>query len=328
MERNSEISYITDDSVRIKVNNDCQWTCTFCHNEGTELPANQTKRSSVFLDYERIELPTVGNMPSSVEVLDQVSELQSIGITNVHLTGGEPTLHPDIVKIVSSLTERGFNTKMTSNGQTRPRIIEDLANAGLSGITFSILSLDPKEFLKTQHIQSEQWAQMMIDREKRNILLARDLGIDVKINTVVLGEFDYPRVDTVRKFAQENGIKLVLLPSLEDKEESQPAVFDYAEKHGTEVGGFEHPNNSKGSRSYSSPEGSKFDAKYIREYHPDVICNGCELRGTNDCYEKFYGIRMEFRENSPYIRLCIQKTNEKTVMPLETFLEEDIISQL
>lgn len=40
---------VIDHSVRIKVTNDCQWTCTFCHNEGTELPERQTKEFLFFL---------------------------------------------------------------------------------------------------------------------------------------------------------------------------------------------------------------------------------------------------------------------------------------
>lgn len=41
MEADRQISCAEDNSVRIKVNNDCQWSCTFCHNEGTEVPENQ-----------------------------------------------------------------------------------------------------------------------------------------------------------------------------------------------------------------------------------------------------------------------------------------------
>lgn len=207
-------------------------------------------------------------------------------------------------------------------------MMRDLVEEGLKSVTFSVLSFDPNEFLKTQHIQSISWALAMIQREKQNILLARDLGIGVKINTVVLAEADYNRVDSVREFAESSNIKLVLLPSLGDQEDSQPAVFDYAQKHGEYIGGFEHSNNSKGSRFYKSPSGLEIDAKYTTHYHPEIVCGGCELRDSANCYEKFYGIRMEFRDGNPYIRLCIQKTNERTVMPLSDFINKDIANQL
>lgn len=319
---------IPDTSIRLKVTNDCQWTCTFCHNEGTEIPANQQKRASVFLDPRAMTMPVVERMSFTPETMASIYSLVEVGVEEIHLTGGEPTLHPQLPEIVQRLTEHGLKVKMTTNGQTKAETIYKLAAAGISGITFSILSFNPEEFVKTQHIKSIPWAKAMIEREKQNILLAKSLGIDIKINTVVLGEFDYPRVDTVRQFAEINGIKLVLLPSLEEKETSQPAVFDYAEKYGGWIGGFEHTNNGKGSRHYQGENGLEIDAKYVRLFHPDVVCGGCEYREQVSCREKFYGLRMEFRGGEPYVRLCIQRTNQQTVMPLKDFLNRNIVSQL
>lgn len=160
---------ILDTSIRIKVNNDCQWACKFCHNEGTEVPGNQGKRVSVFLDSSTFELPMVGNMPYTTALMERLTLLRKSGVNEVHLTGGEPTLHPDLPKIVEGLTSTGFVVKMTTNGQAKPEMIPQLVKAGLKGITFSILSFDPQEFLKTQHIKSIPWANAMIRREQQNI---------------------------------------------------------------------------------------------------------------------------------------------------------------
>lgn len=319
---------ICDTSIRIKVNNNCQWACTFCHNEGTEVPLRQGKRVSVFLDQPTLALPMVGDMPYTQTLMKKISLLRETGTDEVHLTGGEPTLHPNLPIIVARLTANDFTVKMTTNGQAKPEMTHQLAEAGIKGITFSIISFDPEEFLKTQHIQSVPWANAMIRREKQNILLAKELGIDVKINTVVLGKSDYPRVDSVREFAQTYGIRLVLLNSLGDGEEAQEAVFGYADMNGRYLGATEFTNNGKGSRHYILRDGTCMDAKYLRPYHPEVVCGSCEHNGKDSCVEKFYGVRMEFRDGEPYIRLCIQQTNEKTVMPLITFLGKDIISQL
>lgn len=205
---------IYDQSVRIKVTNDCQWSCDFCHNEGTELPDVKTKRVSVFLDPNALDLPQAGSMSASEETFKKLDYLKELGIDGVHLTGGEPTLNPELSEIVEGFVRRGLKVKMTTNGQGQPNMTRRLAEAGLSGMTFSVLSFDAEEFLSTQRIKSKPWAEAMIEREKRNILLAKSLGIDVKINTVVLGEYDHDRVDTVRDFAQKNNIKLILLPSL------------------------------------------------------------------------------------------------------------------
>lgn len=319
---------VLDTSIRIKVNNDCQWACIFCHNEGTEVPGNHSKRVSVFLDKSTLELPPVGNMPYTTALMEKLTLLRDKGVNEAHLTGGEPTLHPNLPKIVEGLTSIGFVVKMTTNGQAKPEITHQLVKAGLKGITFSILSFDPEEFLQTQHIKSIPWANAMIRREQQNILLANELGVDVKINTVVLGQSDHPRVNSIKEFAQTHGIKLVLLNSLGDGEEAQNAVFDYVDINGRYLGVTEFTNSGKGSRHYILEDGTYMDAKYLRPYHPDIVCGSCMHKGKDSCVEKFYGLRMEFRAEQPYIRLCIQQSNERTVMPLMSFLEKDIISQL
>lgn len=151
-----KLTRIRDTSIRIKVNNDCQWACKFCHNEGTEVPVNQRKRVSVFLDQSTFNLPPVGNMPYTQTLMERLALLREMEIDEVHLTGGEPTLHPDLPKIVEGLTSSGFTVKMTTNGQAKPEMTQRLAETGIKEITFSIVSFDPNEFLKTQHIQSIQ----------------------------------------------------------------------------------------------------------------------------------------------------------------------------
>ncbi len=273
-----------DNSVRIKVETDCQWTCTFCHNEGTELPQTSQGllRTSAFLDQATRFLPTVHSMDTTLATFDQVARLRGLGINEAHLTGGEPTMHPEIAEIITKLSERGFEVKMTTNGQAHPKRFSEILRAPLSGVTFSILSLDPSEFLNTQNppnipgINPLAWATKMIEREQVNILAAKDSLVEVKINTAVLGERDYPRVDTVLEFAQTYGLTLVLLNSIGDGEEAEQAVLKYAQRHGVLVGQREFANSSKGSRSYQTADGQQIREKYFREYQPDVVCAGCE----------------------------------------------------
>lgn len=323
-----------DNSIRLKVTNDCQWTCNFCHNEGTELPENANNRVSTLLDLSVLSLPHVENMSSNESALDKIVDLRKIGIDEVHFTGGEPTLHPKLANATKRLVSEGFRVKMTSNGQSSNKVLKDIIEAGLYGVTFSILALNPEDFLKTQNppkfpgLDPLKWAERMIVREKTNIILAKEMGVDVKINTAVLGVEDYPRVDAIREFAQEQGITLVVLPVVGDQHTNQQVVFEYAESYGEYQYSKENSNNSNGARVYSLPNGTQLRAKYLRQHYPDVVCNGCEHKGKTSCIEKFYGIRVEFRGGEPYTRLCIQKTTSVTVMPLQTFLDNDMRSKL
>lgn len=325
-----------DRSVRVKVTNGCQWACNFCHNEGTELPntANATSRVSVFLDPAVRQLPMVEDIKVEDSSLGWINTIKGLGIDEVHLTGGEPTLHPRLPKLISILSNSGVTVKMTTNGQASLNRMREIFTAGLKGVNFSILSLDPDEFLKTQNpptisgLNPVQWATRMIERETSNILLARDLGVAVKINAAVLGPDDYARVDTVREFATKHGISLVLLPSVGDQENTQDAVFNYAQRHGQFVEAKENSNNSNASRIYAMKDGTELRAKYLRPYHPDVVCGDCEHNGKPSCMERFYGLRMEFRSGEPYIRMCVQQTNDRTVMSLEKFVKDGVITQL
>lgn len=325
-----------DRSIRIKVTNDCQWTCTFCHNEGTELPgsSNRINRVSVFLDPRVRQLPAVEDIVVDNTPPDWIDPVKKLGIDEVHLTGGEPTLHPYLPKLIKILTNEGMSVKMTTNGQASPNRMNEMVKAGLKGVIFSILSLDPVEFLKTQNppvilgLSPIKWAQRMIEKEMANILLVRDLGIDVKINTVVLGKDDYSRVDGIRKFATQHSISLVLLPSVGDQEISQDAVFEYANTHAQFLHLSEKTNSSNSSRQYYMTDDTRLSAKYLRPYHPEIVCGSCEYNSKATCMERFYGLRMEFRAGEPYIRLCVQQTNDQTVMPLRDFIKRDIYSQL
>ena len=42
--------------------------------------------------------------------------LQKLGIKEIHITGGEPLLHPDLFSIIQFLSVNGFTVKMQSNG--------------------------------------------------------------------------------------------------------------------------------------------------------------------------------------------------------------------
>jgi MoaA/NifB/PqqE/SkfB family radical SAM enzyme len=62
----------------------------------------------------------------------------------VYLTGGEPTLHPDIEEIVSYSSQLGLVTTMTTNGTVSRAKIKQLKDAGLYLMSVSIDHWDPR----------------------------------------------------------------------------------------------------------------------------------------------------------------------------------------
>jgi MoaA/NifB/PqqE/SkfB family radical SAM enzyme len=65
-------------------------------------------------------------------------EAVAIGTRTVVLTGGEPTLHPDLPAIVRAARRRGLAVNVTTNGTTLDRHYETLRDAGVDSLSVSI----------------------------------------------------------------------------------------------------------------------------------------------------------------------------------------------
>lgn len=82
----------------------CNFRCPFCHNGTTVLEAETTIPFADILDY----------LKSRKGLIDAVV-----------VSGGEPTLMPDLKEKIISLKELGFLVKLDTNG-TNPDIVKDL----------------------------------------------------------------------------------------------------------------------------------------------------------------------------------------------------------
>ncbi|HVI51611.1 MAG TPA: glycosyltransferase [Candidatus Sulfotelmatobacter sp.] len=84
------------------------------------------------------------------KLIAQIDAMADNGFLGFDLTGGEPTLHPDIVGIIRHATERGLSTRMITLGQflTAKGLLGRLLDAGLTDILFSYHSCDEKLFAK------------------------------------------------------------------------------------------------------------------------------------------------------------------------------------
>src|SRR5438045_7201248 len=79
--------------------------------------------------------------PIAAELLEKrFRKLKSLGTFGISLTGGEPTLHPQLPSLIRTCRELGFfRTGMISNGfLLRPELIEALKEAGLQDMQISI----------------------------------------------------------------------------------------------------------------------------------------------------------------------------------------------
>lgn len=80
------------------------------------------------------------------EMFRRIDKLGELGATMIHLSGGEPLLHPDVDLIIRRIRETGALAGTITNGfLLGPRIIQRLNQAGLDHLQISIDNLRPDE---------------------------------------------------------------------------------------------------------------------------------------------------------------------------------------
>jgi MoaA/NifB/PqqE/SkfB family radical SAM enzyme len=131
----------------------CNLSCAYC---------NEYDRSS----------PSV----PAAEMFERVDRLAALGTSVIALSGGEPLLHPDVLRIIRRIRERGCIAQLLTNGYLlTPDLIKNLNRAGLDRLQISIDNLRPDDVSKK--------SLSILDR--RLCWLAADAMFDVSINSVL-----------------------------------------------------------------------------------------------------------------------------------------------
>lgn len=96
------------------------------------------------------------------QILADPSELEAIGVERVVLSGGEPLLHPEIIQIVRYYARIVDDVILITNGwlADHDRIIA-LVSEGLTGLAFSIDSIDTTALIKTRDMTDSQVARCL-----------------------------------------------------------------------------------------------------------------------------------------------------------------------
>ncbi len=138
------------------------------------------------------------------EIVGVVREGAAMGIDKVRLTGGEPLVRRDVVKLVGMIAAvPGIkDLSMTSNGVLLDKFARQLAEAGLMRINISLDTIDPVRFSKLT-------AGGDITAVFRGIETAVEAGLEpVKLNCVVNGSSSGPDALAVKQFAGERGLEV------------------------------------------------------------------------------------------------------------------------
>ena len=115
----------------------------------------------------------------SMKVL--VDDLVARAYFGVILTGGEPTLHPDLPRICRYARESGLHVRMITNGHNlgNPGFAQAMADAGLQIVHVSVYSVRPDVEEQLRGVAGS------IERAVRGIEAAHAAGIEININCVI-----------------------------------------------------------------------------------------------------------------------------------------------
>ncbi|WMI70320.1 GTP 3',8-cyclase MoaA [Mangrovimonas sp. YM274] len=151
--------------LRISLTEKCNLRCTYC------MPANG------------VPLTPKSHLMTADEVFDIAKIFVENGVTKIRLTGGEPLVRKDFTDILKRLSTLPAKLSITTNAVLLDRFVEDFKTNGLQDINISLDTLNPEKFkLITRRNEFQKTYQ--------NILLALEKGFNVKINVVLMKDFN------------------------------------------------------------------------------------------------------------------------------------------
>ncbi|MEV6024097.1 radical SAM protein [Streptomyces sp. NPDC052036] len=306
----------------MKIIDACGLACSFCHNEGTprrcagplrmrlHLPPHQRRRLPAGPDRRRRRLRP-GPRRRARQPADE----------EVHFTGGEPTLHPNLPHLIAIARRLGLTVGLTSNGENGAAVMTDCATAGLDRINLSVFGTTPAELVAVQapRLASPKLAERKLAALDATIEAAATNGIKVSANIVVP---DRRHVDRVLRIIERHGRAVVvrMLVSLEDDGASLEAMQAVVDHLGAvPVRRILTAGASDQRVRYRLPDGRTLYAKSIRPVRLPETCADCRFNNPDDCQEGYYGVRLYRAADGPFmVGVCIQRMD--LCLPLGEFV--------
>jgi len=142
----------------------CNFSCPFCNNASL---------------LSKIEL-----LPAlDPEAIDEFLDKRKSFIDGVVLTGGEPTLQPDLISYIKHLKSMKFLVKLDTNG-TNPQILKELMSEKL----LDYVAMDIKAPLDERYFKASG-TQVDLNKIRESIKLLMGSGIDYEFRTTVCPAF-------------------------------------------------------------------------------------------------------------------------------------------
>jgi cyclic pyranopterin phosphate synthase len=183
---NREINYL-----RLSVTDRCDFRCTYCMSEN-------------------MSFTPLANILSIKELEHLAREFISLGVSRIRITGGEPLVRRDIIRLVNTLAELDGLRELTlsTNGANLRKYARPLRDAGIDRVNISIDSLRPDRFRSMTRHGS-------LSKVLDGIDAAIESGFRrIKLNSVILrGKNDDEIIDLVA-FARSKKIDIAFIEEM------------------------------------------------------------------------------------------------------------------
>ena len=140
----------------------CNFRCPFCHNPELVKNGRQGIGNGIF-----------------EKNLFEFLESRKGKLEGVCITGGEPTIQPDIVNFLRKIKKLGYKVKLDTNG-ARPDVLRNLYTQNLLDFVAMDIKSDLKNYEKTAN------SKVDLERIKLSVELVRNSGIDYEFRTTVV----------------------------------------------------------------------------------------------------------------------------------------------
>lgn len=172
--------------LRLSITDRCNFRCVYCMDPDVR-----------FMDSAELLTPR--------EMARLVRACVDLGVEHVRITGGEPTVHPELSRIIGLVAEIGVaDLSMTTNGSLITReLLSQWKDAGLRRLTFSLDSVRAETF----SAMTRSTSSALRVRESIELSIAAGLG-PIKVNAVVIRGRNEDQIPALVRFAREVGFEM------------------------------------------------------------------------------------------------------------------------
>ncbi len=141
----------------------CNFRCPFCHNPELVEPSDSTPNFSQ-------------------EMIINFLRSRKKWLDGVCITGGEPTLFPELVEFIRKIKDEGLLVKLDTNG-TNPKMLRELCDNKLVDYVAMDIKNSPERYQETAG------AEVCIEDIGKSIEIIQNSGVDHEFRTTAVPRF-------------------------------------------------------------------------------------------------------------------------------------------